>query len=231
MDESNKADVVDLRGLACPEPVLRTKKLVDDPQFESVRALVDDEINLKNLERLAGSLNLKFSFEAKGESFLVTISRLNASSHSQAQAKGAKGSEKRTHHHRQPAAIQKDALALSEGKKTSDVSTVIFLNKDVFGEGDRDFSQNLLNVFLQSVLQSGHKPKAILMANSGVKLLAEDSPFGQVLEDFQNQGTEVLACGLCVEFYGLQKSVAKNQITNMLAICQYLFESDRVISP
>lgn len=229
MDESNKADVVDLRGLACPEPVLRTKKLVDDPRFESVRALVDDEINLQNLERLAASLNLKFSFEEKGESFLVTISRLNASSHSK--AKGAKGSEKRNHHHRQPAAIQKDALALSAGKKTSDVSTVIFLNKDVFGEGDRDFSQNLLNVFLQSVLQSGHKPKAILMANSGVKLLAEDSPFRRVLEDFQKQGTEVLACGLCVEFYGLQKSVAKNQITNMLAICQYLFESDRVISP
>ena len=231
MDKSNHADVVDLRGLACPEPVLRTKKILDDPKFESVRALVDDEINLKNLERLAASCELQFSFEAKEDSFLVTISQIDASSQSITKGKGEKASQTKTHRHHQPPARQKDAQALAEGKKRSDTSTVIFLNKDVFGDGDREFSQSLLNVFLQSVLQSGHMPKAILMANSGVKLLADDSPFRKVLDDFKKQGTAVLACGLCVEFYGLQKSVAKDQITNMLAICQYLFEADRVISP
>jgi hypothetical protein len=69
------------------------------------------------------------------------------------------------------------------------------------------------------------------MANAGVKLLAPDSPVLKVLEDFKSRGCEVLACGLCLEFYGLKEKVPKDQITNMFAICEYLFAADKVLQP
>jgi hypothetical protein len=40
-----------------------------------------------------------------------------------------------------------------------------------------DFSANLLNLFLQTLPQSGHEPRAILMVNSGVKLMDPDGPY------------------------------------------------------
>ena len=69
------------------------------------------------------------------------------------------------------------------------------------------------------------------MANAGVKLLAPDSPSFKVLDDFKNAGVEVLACGLCVEFYGLKGKIPVEQITNMFAICEFLMVADKVIQP
>ncbi len=50
------------------------------------------------------------------------------------------------------------------------------------------------------------------MANTGVKLMAPDSPTKKVLDDFRDAGVEVLVCGLCVEFYGLKGKITLEQI-------------------
>ena len=217
---SRSLQVIDLRGLTCPEPVLRTKKLLDDRSVQHIDALVSDTINVQNLERLARSQKVGFEWQAEGDFFRVLISRAGT-------AKEAQGDKTaKAHSHESPSA----SPAYLAGK-SAQVGTVILITKDSFGEGDPEFSANLLNIFLQTILQSGHKTKAILLANTGVKLLTKDSPFTPVLKNFEEQGTEVLACGLCVEFYGLQNAIAKEQITNMFAICEYLFAADKVISP
>ena len=69
------------------------------------------------------------------------------------------------------------------------------------------------------------------MANTGVRLMSPDSPALKVLNDFKEAGCDVLACGLCVEFYGLKGKIPVEQITNMFAICEYIFAADKVISP
>ncbi|PWU03193.1 MAG: sulfurtransferase-like selenium metabolism protein YedF [Candidatus Melainabacteria bacterium] len=217
------AKVIDLRGLACPEPVLRTKKLLDDQSVQLIDALVSDTSNVQNLERLARSQKVSFEWQAEGEFFRVLISR--AGTARETQKRKTPGTDIRHSHKR-----TSPSLANLE-TKGSEIGTVILITKESFGEGDPDFSTNLLNIFLQTVLQSGHRPKAILLANTGVKLLAPNSPFAQVLKNFLEQGTEVLACGLCVEFYGLKKVIAQEQITNMFAICEYLFAADKVLSP
>lgn len=220
--QSTALKMIDLRGLTCPEPVLRTKKLLDDQSIQEINALVSDTINVQNLERLARSHKLSFEWQAEGDFFRVILSRTGAD-------KARKGSDSRKEnvHLHESASPNLTAVQQNIGQ----TGTVIFISKDRLGEGDPDFSANLLNIFLQTILQSGHRPKAILLANSGVKLLAQNSPFEQVLKNFKDEGTEVLACGLCVEFYGLQKVIAKEQITNMFAICEYLFAADKVISP
>jgi hypothetical protein len=81
------------------------------------------------------------------------------------------------------------------------------------------------------MFESGQRPRAILMANTGVKLMAPESPALKVLNDFKAAGCEVLACGLCVEFYGLKGKIPVEQITNMFAICEYIFAADKVINP
>lgn len=205
---------IDLRGLVCPEPVLRTKKLLDDKSVERVEALVESDINVRNLERLARSLKVSIKTEEESGHFKVTLSREG-------------GAQSDHEHHVQSTSKKLSASTSNE----SEVGTVVFLAKDVFGAGDEDFSRNLLNVFLQTLLDSGHRPRAVLLANTGVRLMAPDSSALKVLNDFKAQGVEVLACGLCVDYYGLKDSVAKEQITNMFAICEFLMAAQRVLSP
>lgn len=200
---------VDLRGLTCPEPVIRTKKLFDRKEVELVEALVDDDVCVNNLQRLAKSLKAIAAVEPQEGFYKISISR-------SADGQLSLGQQ-----------LTSSKTLTSSQEKMS----VIFLSKDIFGEGDPDFSRTLINLFLQTVLDAGHEPKAILMANSGVKLMAADSPVLKVLNDFQGKGCEVLACGLCVEFYGLKDQIPKEQITNMFAITEYLFAADKVLTP
>jgi selenium metabolism protein YedF len=197
---------IDLRGLTCPEPVLRTKKLLDDISVERVEALVDDEINVNNLQRLARSLKLKMTAESKSNFFRVIIEREDQNTSGIATRESSSRDEK-------------------------GLSTVVLLNKETFGEGEKDFSSSLLNLFLQTLFDSLYLPRAILLANSGVKLMAPGASTLKVLDDFQKSGCEVLACGLCLEFYGLKDKVPKEQITNMFAICEYLIAADKVLMP
>jgi len=56
---------IDCRGLACPQPVLRAKKALDNMQEEEVLVIVDNPAAKENLERLANFLNYIFKLEKK----------------------------------------------------------------------------------------------------------------------------------------------------------------------
>jgi selenium metabolism protein YedF len=241
---------IDLRGLTCPEPVLRTKALLDDPAVQKVEALVDGEVNVNNLSRLSRSLKLKFATEKLETHFKVTLERgelVDNSSVKQSDASDASAattvssSSKTTGD--AASGLAASGRAASEhahypvaspthiSESDEKVGTVVFLGKDKFGEGDAEFSTTLISLFLQTMLASGHRPRAILLANTGVKLMGKQSSSLKVLNDFKEAGVEVLACGLCVEFYKLKEEIPSAQITNMFAICEYMFAADKVIAP
>ncbi len=230
---SQRGDTVarlDLRGLMCPEPVLRTKKVLDGKPAGAVEVMVDSDINVMNLTRLANSLGLNLKSKESEGGYQVVI---GSASLKDAQDKDGSTNSPASHSH--DVSGKAPSIAFGSAKTNTASSetktTVVFIAKDTFGEGDRDFSVNLINVFLQTVLQAGHRPQAILLANTGVRLMDPDSSVCKVLTEFKDAGVDVFACGLCVEFYGLKDKIAKEQITNMYAICEYLFSADKIISP
>jgi selenium metabolism protein YedF len=210
------SEQIDLRGLTCPEPVLRTKKLFDNPDIAFVQALVDDDVCVNNLKRLARSLKANIKVEDRSGHFAVTLSRNDN------KAETSMAPTDHTHPH---------VVGSGVGKRANEVGTVVLLAKDHLGEGDAEFSRTLINLFLQTLFDAGHRPRALLLMNSGVKLMAKDSQALKVLNDFREAGVEVLACGLCVDFYGVKESVPKEQITNMFAIVEYLMAADRILQP
>lgn len=226
---NDEIEKVDLRGLTCPQPVIRTKKLFDNQATQAVQALVDDEVCVNNLTRLASSLKASVEVDKKSDHYIVSIARGGAVRDKTAAADSP-------HAHTNPPEtglsnlLRQKVSAAQPNDSGNGAGTVIFLAKDTFGEGDPELSRMLVNMFLQTTFESGLRPRAILMANSGVKLLAEDSQVLTVLNAFRDEGVEVLACGLCLEFYKLKEAVPTAQITNMFAICEYLFAADRVLN-
>jgi selenium metabolism protein YedF len=57
------AKIVDAKGLACPAPVILTKKALE--QKEDVTVIVDDEIAAGNIKRLGAKLGLAVGIEKK----------------------------------------------------------------------------------------------------------------------------------------------------------------------
>ena len=46
---------IDCRGLSCPQPVIRTKKALDERKNEPIKVLLDNHGSLQNVKRFASS--------------------------------------------------------------------------------------------------------------------------------------------------------------------------------
>lgn len=65
--------VVDCRGLACPKPVIITKKQLESEGVSEVVSIVDNETARQNVHKLADSLGYKTEIEEKEGFIYITI--------------------------------------------------------------------------------------------------------------------------------------------------------------
>ncbi|KPJ58185.1 MAG: hypothetical protein AMS15_09000 [Planctomycetes bacterium DG_23] len=66
---------IDVRGLACPIPVIRTKKALDEMQEGEILTIVDNPASKENVMRLARAYGCQIKVEPAGEDFRLTITR------------------------------------------------------------------------------------------------------------------------------------------------------------
>lgn len=58
--------IVDARGLSCPQPVIFTKRVMDEKSGDEIITLVDNPISLENVCKLAQSQGYQFTVEELG---------------------------------------------------------------------------------------------------------------------------------------------------------------------
>ncbi len=68
-------NLIDTRGLSCPEPVLKTRQAMVDKNNSVIRILVDTEVARDNIRNQAEQENFSFSLEKQGEDYLITLKR------------------------------------------------------------------------------------------------------------------------------------------------------------
>ena len=99
------------------------------------------------------------------------------------------------------------------------------------GNGDNQLGRTLMKGFLYAVSQLEQLPKTILLYNGGVKLAVEGAVSVEDLKSMEAQGVQVLACGTCLNYYGLTEQLAVGSVTNMYAIVEELNAAGKVIRP
>lgn len=114
-------------------------------------------------------------------------------------------------------------------EKKEDV--VVYINSHLLGVGDEALGRFLMKNFLKTLLELKVKPDRVILINSGVQLTAEESGALEMLTKLSESGTEILACGTCLDFYGLREKVRVGRVSNMVEILQSLMEADQVIRP
>lgn len=105
--------------------------------------------------------------------------------------------------------------------------TVLLLNNDQLGHGDRELSQKILGTFLRKAT-AFKDLDAILFYNSGVKLCAADSPVIVELTLLAEAGVDLLPCGTCVEHYGVD--VKAGRISDMDTIIREMDRAEKAIT-
>jgi selenium metabolism protein YedF len=194
--------VLDCRGLACPQPVVNTKKALNQIDGEELIIILDDASSCKNVERFVQSQGYVAEVRQRDQDFYIHVERT-------------------------PVAATKQAPQVDQ--KSKDI--VIYISSQHLGSGDEDLGSFLMKAFLKTLLDLETRPSRLILVNSGVQLAAEGSKVLETLQLLSEKGVEILCCGTCIEFYELKGKVRAGRISNMYEIIESMMKADRVIKP
>ena len=198
---------VDARGDACPLPVVKAKKAISELKGAGeVEVLVDNEIAVQNLTKMAQQKGYQYSAEKLAEQeYRVLFIVGNAA-----------------------AAPTEEVPVCAPDLRTD---TVVAISSDKMGIGADDLGKSLLKAFVFALTQQDKLPKTILFYNGGAALTCEGSPMLEDLKALEAQGVEIMTCGTCLNFYGLTEKLAVGSVTNMYAIVEKLTQAGNVVKP
>lgn len=200
---------VDAMGDACPIPVVKTLKALRElGGAGTVVTLVDNEVAVQNLTRLAHEKGCEVASEQLGEKrYRVTLTVPEG-------VEVADGEPE-------------DATCYVPAKR----NLVIQLSSDAMGAGSDELGRSLMKAFVYAVTQQDELPRTMLFYNGGARLTCEGSPCLDDLKALADQGVEILTCGTCLNHYGIAEKLAVGEVTNMYVICQKLEQASHVVRP
>jgi len=193
---------IDCRDMGCPQPVINTKKALEEMEEGVVTVIVDNPGARDNVRRFAESQGCFVEVEEKRPDFYVHIQKVRGK-------------------------VEEKIAGQEEKAK----KVVVYINSDLLGVGDEALGSFLMKAFLKTLLDLEKKPDRLILINSGVRLASEGSEVLETLTKLSEAGTEIVSCGTCLDFYKLREKMSVGTISNMYDIIQSMLEADRLIKP
>jgi selenium metabolism protein YedF len=209
--------LVDARGLACPQPVLQTRKALRESgtlqKGSPLTVIVDNDTAQKNVTRMAEKSGYAVQVERKDDGIYLHVS----------------GQE--------DILLATETQAMAVGKAVpAEGALVLFVASEHMGQGagpapgeHAELGTILIRAFFHTLGEVEPLPETIIFINGGIKLVTEGSPILEDLEALCSQGIEVLACGTCLDYYGLKDKLAVGEISNMYTIAETLLGAGKVV--
>ena len=196
---------VDCRGMACPQPVIETKKALETGQgiFE---AIVDNEAARENVSHFARNAGCRVEVEEKEGCYHLFIT-------------GSAGGVPT------PGSHQEETYTPEAG-----AGQVYFITTNTLGQGSPDLGAVLMKSLMVTLAEQQVPPAALLFLNTGVFLTAEGSPVLEQLQKIAGAGTEILVCGTCLDYYKQKEKLAVGVVSNMYDINARLTGPHKVIT-
>ena len=193
--------IIDAKGLSCPQPVILTKKALEEQ--EKVTVIVDNEPAVENIKRLGTKMGCTFHLEKKEDgTFHIHLSRK---------------------------AGVATAAPLNAGCTAGPLAVVISSNQ--MGRGDDELGYVLIRAFIHTILTLEPLPGTIMFYNAGVKLTVKDSEVIDDLRQLEEAGVSILICGTCANYFGISKDLGVGTISNMYDIASIMATAGRLITP
>ena len=208
-------ETIDARGLACPQPVIMAKKAIEEN--EQITVLVDNDMAVENIRRLAVKMACGFSVTEK-EGGIRNIALVRTGTIDETKGGGGPG-------------VQENELscAVVAGKESGPF--VVVLSDNHMGRGDDVLGDILIRSFVHTLLQLKPLPDTVICYNSGVKLVVKDSAVLDDLQQLAKDGVDILVCGTCANYFEIGDQVAAGHISNMYDIAETMAGAGRLLRP
>ncbi|MBY6836597.1 sulfurtransferase-like selenium metabolism protein YedF [Clostridium botulinum] len=202
--------IVDAKGKNCPIPVIMAKKEIDNGNVNFV-VEVDNKIANENLKKLGNSMSFEIKSQEVNGIFKVHFLKGEADNNE--------------------SEICEECNEIIEEIKRDKLSKwSIFIGKEIIGSGSEELGKSLMKMYFYTMTESDDLPKSILFMNEGVKIPALNEQIVEHLKDLEKKGVEILVCGTCLNFYGLEEELKVGKVSNMYEISNYMKSSSKIIT-
>ena len=200
--------IIDCRGMACPLPVINTKKAVEELHASDVlTVLVDNEIAVQNLQRFASHKNFPVTSQKRAEKEFAVVITISGE------------------------AAQAEPEEIACTADTRKKGMLVVLSGNTMGTGDAKLGTSLMKAFVFALTKQDHLPDTILCYNTGAYLTCEGADTLEDLKLLESEGVNILTCGTCLDFYGLKEKLAVGSVTNMYDIVERMESAAQIIKP
>jgi len=106
---------------------------------------------------------------------------------------------------------------------------VIQITSDSYGGNSEGLGENLMKSYIYALTETTPRPKTLLFINKGAFLTAKNSPVLESLRQLVAEGTEILTCGTCINFFSLSDTPEVGAVTNMYRIVEKLNNASNAV--
>lgn len=204
-----KKTVIDAMGQACPIPVVRASRAVQElGGAGEVEIRVDNEAAVQNLLRMAEGFHAGSSWEQLGDKAYVV------------------------HVMTEGAVVPEETPAPAcPAERPAAGPLVVAVDTQFMGRGSEELGATLMKGFLYALGQLPQLPETMLFYNGGAFLTTAGSASLEDLRALEERGVKILTCGTCLNYYGLSEKLEVGGVTNMYDIVQTLAAAGSVIKP
>jgi selenium metabolism protein YedF len=198
--------IIDVKGKACPMPLIETKKALDQATAgEPLRILLDSVTSARNVATFLTDNDVEFEQTTTGNEIEI---RINAKGKSLAEVD------------------EKSWCAPAN----NDGSYVVLMAKDRIGEGSAELGEALAGAMINALKVMKPLPQKIIFMNSGIHLVTNGSRVLNDLKALQEKGVDMLVCGACLDYFGKIDALAVGRVSNMLDILQTMKDAGKVLN-
>ncbi|MGO8762904.1 MAG: sulfurtransferase-like selenium metabolism protein YedF [Desulfobaccales bacterium] len=193
---------LDCRGLACPNPVIKTKELIDRGEVRQLTVLVDNPAAQENVSRFMQRAGFAVQVEEEQGTFTIHGTRAAAG----------------------PCEIMVPQAEAASAK------ILVLMGADRLGRGDDLLGAKLIGNFIATLKEMGPELWCLVLVNAGVKLAVAGSEVLAGLKVLEQAGVRLLVCGTCLNYFQLLEAKQVGETTNMLDIVTAMQVADKVIT-
>jgi len=195
------AKIIDARGLACPQPVILTRKAFSEN--EPIITIVDNETSQNNVTKMAEKSGYQVTVEKKADGIYLHLNQtaqVNEVTQTPMPSGGTHG------------------------------PLVLAISSEFMGHGDNELGLILIRSFFHTLNEVKPLPDTLIFFNSGVKLVVEGSPVLEDLNHLVDLGVEILACGTCLGHFSIKEKIKVGIISNMYTIAETLLNAGKLVN-
>ena len=112
-----------------------------------------------------------------------------------------------------------------------DRDLLLVIKSSSLGEGPPDLGERLMENFLKMLMESGRLPARIICMNSGIFLTTAGSPVIALIKKYEENGTEILSCTTCLEYFKRTDKLLVGKPTTMKDSVAAMLAFRKVIAP